>query len=53
MKRGMWWLLRKHSNLLMWKGYAHYQNGDLEAAAEAYSQDPSASGFYNLGYRLF
>lgn len=31
------------------KGYAYYQLGDLEAAAQAYSEDVSAEGFYNLG----
>lgn len=31
------------------KGYAYYQLGNLEAAVEAYSQDVTASGFYNLG----
>jgi Ca-activated chloride channel homolog len=32
-----------------WKGYTYYEMGNLEAAAEAYSQNVSANGFYNLG----
>ena len=31
------------------KGYAYYELGDLEKAAEAYSTDVSPQGFYNLG----
>ncbi|MGB5355714.1 MAG: VWA domain-containing protein [Eudoraea sp.] len=31
------------------KGYAYYQLGDLEKAAEAYSSEVSPEGFYNLG----
>lgn len=33
----------------MQQGYWYYKAGDLEAAAQAYSQDVSAQGFYNLG----
>lgn len=32
-----------------WKGYTYYELGDLESAANAYSQDISATGFYNQG----
>lgn len=31
------------------KGYVYYSMGDLDNAAEAYSEDVSAEGFYNLG----
>ena len=31
------------------QGYAYYGMGDLEKAAEAYSNDVSPEGFYNLG----
>ena len=31
------------------QGYAYYEMGDLEKAAEAYSNDVSPEGFYNLG----
>ncbi|WP_115461949.1 VWA domain-containing protein [Winogradskyella aurantiaca] len=31
------------------KGFLYYQMGDLEKAAQAYSDDVSAEGFYNLG----
>lgn len=31
------------------KGYTYYEMGDLEKAAEAYSEDTSPEGFYNLG----
>ena len=31
------------------KGFLYYQMGDLEKAAQAYSEDVSAEGFYNLG----
>lgn len=32
-----------------WKGYAWAEAGELEKAAEAYSLETNASGFYNLG----
>ena len=31
------------------KGYTYYELGDLEKAANAYSEDVSPQGFYNLG----
>ena len=31
------------------QGFAYYEMGDLEKAAEAYSNDVSPEGFYNLG----
>jgi len=31
------------------QGYAYYEMGDMEKAAEAYSNDVSPEGFYNLG----
>lgn len=31
------------------QGYTYYEMGDLEKAAEAYSNDVSPEGFYNLG----
>ena len=31
------------------KGYAYYKSGELEKAVEAYSNDVSPNGFYNLG----
>lgn len=32
-----------------WKGYAYAEEGELEKAAEAYSRETNAEGFYNLG----
>ena len=35
------------------RGHAYYELGDLEKAADAYSEDVSPQGFYNLGGDLY